>query len=437
MMTVREIALKLLSEIDLGGKYANLAVSSHVMDRLSPKDKRIVTALVYTTVEHKITYDYYIGYLAGRSLADIAPGVKNILRLGLCQLLDMRSVPGFAAVSETVKLAKNQGERAFVNGVLRRAAREKGALPLPDRKKNAARYFSVKYSYPQATVKRFIEALGEEECERLLLAFEAAKYTDLTVNTIKITPEQLRDRLIADGYSAEISKLSPVTVRLTGSCDPRELYGFAEGLFIVQDTASAVAVQALSVREGDLVVDVCSAPGGKSLAAAILSGDKAEIHSFDLHQSKLSLIESSRDRLGLASVTVAEQDATEPRPELIGRADKVICDVPCSGLGVLAKKPDLRYKDIGKVDELAALGREILERSAGYLKVGGTLVYSTCTLERRENTDTVSGFLADHPDFSAVDFCVGELESVGGELTLYPHIHGTDGFYIALIRRNR
>ena len=436
-MTVREIALKLLSEIDEGGKYANLAVSSHVMDGLSPKDKRIVTALVYTAVEHKITYDYYIGYLAGRSLADIAPRVKNILRLGLCQLIDMRSVPDFAAVAETVKLSKNQGERAFVNGVLRRAAREKDTLPLPDRKKNAARYFSVKYSYPQATVKRFIEALGEDECERLLLAFEAANYTDLTVNTIKPTPETLCERLIADGYSAEVSRLSPITVRVAGSCDPRELYGFAEGLFIVQDTASAVAVQALSVREGDLVVDVCSAPGGKSLAAAILSGDKAEIHSFDLHASKLSLIESSRDRLGLASVTVAEQDATEPRAELIGRADKVICDVPCSGLGVLAKKPDLRYKDIDKVDELCALGREILEKSAGYLKVGGILAYSTCTLERRENAGTVSDFLASHPDFSAVDFRVGELDSIDGELTLYPHIHGTDGFYVALIRRNR
>ena len=436
-MTPREIALRLLCDIEEGGKYANLAISSHLTDNLSRKDKAIVTALLYTTVEHKITYDYYIGYLAGRGLDEIAPRIKNILRLGLCQLLHMSAVPDFAAVSETVKLAKNQGERAFVNGVLRRAAREKGTLPLPDRKKNVARHLSVKYSYPIATVKRFIEALGEEECERLLLAFETANYTDLTVNTLKITPTELVFRLCEQGCSARVSELSPITVRIEGSVDPRGLFGFDEGLFFVQDTASAVAVQALSAREGDLVVDVCSAPGGKSFASAILSGDKAEIHSFDLHASKLSLIESGRDRLGLASVTVAEQDATEPRSELIGRADRVICDVPCSGLGVLAKKPDLRYKDVAVVDELCALGREILEKSASYLKVGGVLAFSTCTLEKRENTDTVSSFLASHPDFSAVDFTVGELHSTGGELTLYPHIHGTDGFYIALIRRDR
>ena len=436
-MTHREIALRLLCDIEEGGKYANLAISSHLTDSLSRKDKAIVTALLYTTVEHKITYDYYIGYLAGRGIGEIAPRVRNILRLGLCQLLDMSSVPDFAAVAETVKLAKNQGERAFVNGVLRRAARERDSLPLPAREKNAARYLSIKYSYPQATVKRFIEALGEEECERLLLAFDTANYTDITVNTLKITPAELVNHICEQGYIARVSSLSPITVRIEGSVDPRSVFGFEDGLFFVQDTASAVAAQALSVREGDLVIDVCSAPGGKSFASAILSGDKAEIYSFDLHSSKLSLIESGRDRLGITSVTVGEQDATDPRDDLIGRADKVICDVPCSGLGVLAKKPDLRYKDIARVDELCALGKEILEKSASYLKVGGVLAFSTCTLEKRENTDTVLSFLASHPDFSALDFAVGELHSEGGELTLYPHIHGTDGFYIALIRRDR
>ena len=436
-MTHREIALRLLCDIEEGGKYANLAISSHLTDSLSRKDKAIVTALLYTTVEHKITYDYYIGYLAGRGIGEIAPRVRNILRLGLCQLLDMSSVPDFAAVAETVKLAKNQGERAFVNGVLRRAARERDSLPLPAREKNAARYLSIKYSYPQATVKRFIEALGEEECERLLLAFDTANYTDITVNTLKITPAELVNHICEQGYIARVSSLSPITVRIEGSVDPRSVFGFEDGLFFVQDTASAVAAQALSVREGDLVIDVCSAPGGKSFASAILSGDKAEIYSFDLHSSKLSLIESGRDRLGITSVTVGEQDATDPRDDLIGRADKVICDVPCSGLGVLAKKPDLRYKDIAKVDELCALGKEILEKSASYLKVGGVLAFSTCTLEKRENTDTVLSFLASHPDFSALDFAVGELHSEGGELTLYPHIHATDGFYIALIRRDR
>ncbi len=435
-MTVREIALALLSEIEAQEKYANLALNSHLTDALAPKDKRMLTALLYTTVEHKLTYDYYIGYLSGRNTKDIAPRVKNILRLGLCQILDMKSTPDFAAVNETVKLAKNQGERAFVNGVLRRTVREREVLPLPDRSKNSARYLSVKYSYPQSTVKRFISALGEEDTERLLLAFENNNYTDLTVNTMKITPAELAERLRADGFSARVHEVSPITVRIDGSCDPRELFGFSEGLFFVQDAASAISALALGARAGERIIDVCACPGGKSFASAILSGDAAEILSFDLHASKLSLIESGKDRLGLKSVTVRERDATRPDEALFGTADKVICDVPCSGLGVLAKKPDLRYKDIAKAEELSLLGREILEASARYLKARGVLAFSTCTLEKCENTDTVSSFIHAHPEFSLLDFEVCGLSSNNGELTLYPHIHGTDGFYIALLTKN-
>ena len=435
-MNVRETALTLLSEIEAQEKYANLALNSHLLDNLEKKDKRILTALLYTTVEHKLTYDYYIGYLSGRNTGDIAPRVKNILRLGLCQILNMSSVPDFAAVNETVKLAKNQGERSFVNGVLRRAVREREALPLPDKSKNVARYLSVKYSYPVGTVKRFISALGEEDTERLLLAFENNAYTDLTVNTIKITPKELVEKFMADGYSARVHEYSRVTVRIDGSCDPRELYGFSEGLFFIQDAASAISALALLARGGERIIDVCACPGGKSFASAILSGDGAEIISFDLHESKLSLIESGAARLGLGSIRVGERDATIPDESLFGTADKVICDVPCSGLGVLAKKPDLRYKDIARAEELSALGREILEASSRYLKVGGVLAFSTCTLEKCENTDTVSSFLREHPEFSPLDFKVGGLSSKNGELTLYPHIHGTDGFYIALLGKN-
>jgi len=434
-MTVREIALALLLEIEASEKYANLALNSHLTDSLDAKDRKILTVLLYTAVEHRITYDYYIGYISGRSVDDIAPRVKNILRLGLCQMLDMASVPDFAAVSESVKLGKNRGERAFINGVLRRAAREKDNLPLPDRNKNAARYLSVKYSYPQKTVKRFISALGEEETEKLLLAFDENKYTDLTVNTTKITPKELGDRLAADGYSAQVLDISPITVRIDGSVDPRELCGFDEGLFFVQDAACAVSALALSAGRGERIIDVCACPGGKSFAAAILAEDNCEIFSFDIHQSKLPLIESGRDRLRLDSIRVAPRDAMQPDESLFDSADKVICDVPCSGLGVLAKKPDLRYRDAERGEELRALQLAILEASARYLKLGGVLAYSTCTLDFGENGGIVSSFLENHPEFSRLDFKVGSLVSKGGELTLYPHVHRTDGFYIALLKR--
>lgn len=435
-MTVREIALKLLSESETQEKYVNLALNSHATNQLSPKERRILTSLLYTAVEHKITYDYYIGYLADRSTADIAPRVRNILRLGLCQILDLDSVPDFAAVNETVKLAKNQGERAFINGVLRRAVREKGSLPLPDRAKNTARYLSIRYSYPLATVKRFVALFGEEETERLLVAFGENRYTDLTVNTARITPSELADRLAEDGYRAAVHPISPITVRVDGSCDPRELYGFSEGLFFVQDAACAISVMALAPQEGDRIVDVCACPGGKSFAAAILTSDTAEITSLDIHETKLPLIESGAERLGLHGVRAAVRDARTPDESLVGKMDKVICDIPCSGLGVLAKKPDLRYKDATASEELSLLGLEILEASARYLKVGGVIAFSTCTLDKRENNDTVAAFLQKHPDFSPLAFKVGELDAKDGEITLYPHIHRTDGFYIALLKKN-
>jgi 16S rRNA (cytosine967-C5)-methyltransferase len=189
------------------------------------------------------------------------------------------------------------------------------------------------------------------------------------------------------------------------------------------------------VGEDDLVVDCCSAPGGKSFASAILSGDKAEIHSFDLHESKLSLIESGRDRLGLSSIVVDARDALTPDDQLLFRADKVICDAPCSGLGVLGKKPDLRYKDSSVMTELPPLQYNILTASSKYLKVGGELVYSTCTLNPDENELIVEKFLSENSGFEAVPFTVGNLESKNGMLTLLPHIHGTDGFFIAKIRR--
>jgi 16S rRNA (cytosine967-C5)-methyltransferase len=211
--------------------------------------------------------------------------------------------------------------------------------------------------------------------------------------------------------------------------------GFAEGYFFVQDRASAICAEALSPKVGQLVVDVCAAPGGKSFAAAICGEDKLDIRSFDLHSSKLSLIESGRDRLGLGSITVAQRDATSPDESLLGMADRVICDAPCSGLGVLGKKADLRYKDLSVLEELPPLQLEILTKSAGYLKVGGVLVYSTCTLNPSENEGVVKGFLQNNPNYELLPFAVGELKAEEGTLTLRPDLHGTDGFFMAKIIR--
>ena len=435
-MNVRETALKLLCEYEADGKFVNLSLSSHLTDKLTHDERSFLTVLLYTTVENKLKYDYFISAISGRSIDEIKPHTREILRLGLCQIVDVRSVPDYAAVNETVKLSSSPSERSFINGVLRAAVRKKEAneLPLPNKNKKRLRHLSVKYSIPLGIVKLFSAELGDSGLEELLASFNAEKHTDLTVNTNKISPEAFARLLGTAGYKAEPSPLSHISLRIASSVDPRSLPGFSEGLFFVQDTASAVCAQVLGARCGDLVVDACAAPGGKSFAVAILTGDKADIHSFDLHESKLSLIKSGAERLTLTSVKAGALDALHPQEELIGRADRVICDAPCSGLGVMGKKPDLRYSAEERTKELPELQYSILKASARYLKRGGRMVYSTCTLSNAENRGVVDRFLSENPDFSLIPFTVGDILTTG-DLTLLPSVHGTDGFYIALLEK--
>jgi 16S rRNA (cytosine967-C5)-methyltransferase len=259
--------------------------------------------------------------------------------------------------------------------------------------------------------------------------------TDLTVNTVKISREAFRDKLVSLGYKVACSDFSPISVRIEGSVDVTRLPGYDEGEFFVQDLASSTAASVLGARSGELLIDVSACPGGKTFASAILMQDGGEIFSFDVHESKLPLIEDGAARLGLNSVKVSVCDATSPREELFGKADRVICDTVCSGLGVIAKKPDMRYKSEDGTDALPELQYSILNSSAKYLKVGGRLLYSTCTVTNEENSCVVDRFLAENKNFRAVDFNVGEYRSENGCFTFIPHIHSTDGFFVCLIER--
>ncbi len=436
-MTVREICLMLLLDYEASGKYVNLSMSSHLTDNLSSDDRRLLTSLLYTTVEHKITYDYYITAISKRSIPDISERTLGILRLGMCQLIDMASIPDHAAVDTAVKLAKHSGERSFVNGVLRQAARLKasGDLPLPNREKSAARYLSVKYSFPLWISKHFISLYGEEAAERLYQYYNTARYTDLTVNINKISREAFVERLMEEGYTPDLHKSSRLSLRLDGSVNPRMLYGFDEGMFFVQDLASAISAEALGTVDGDKVLDLCAAPGGKSFAAAILAGEGGHVTSTELHVTKIPLIEEGAQRLGLSNVTVSAYDATTSRDEYKERFDRVICDVPCSGLGVLAKKPDIRYKDNQSLQELNKIQHDILWNASEFVKKGGYLLYSTCTLNPDENERIVEEFLSRHDNFASCDFEVGDKMSREGMLTLIPHIDLCDGFFMAKMRK--
>ena len=437
-MTVRELTLSLLCDCEANGKYVNLSLSSRRTDKLSGEERSFLTLLLYTVAERKITYDYYISAISGRSLDKIDPTTLNILRIGMCQIVDIASVPDHAAVNETVSLARNPGERGFVNGVLRQAVRLKAEnkLPLPPREKKVSRYLSVAYSFPQWLVKHFISLYGEEDTEKLLSHFNNARYTDLTVNLTKADKQSYISALREAGYSPEEALDTKLSVRLSGSVNPRNLPGFDDGLFFVQDGACAVSVEALGPEAGERIIDVCACPGGKSFAAAILS-DNGEVCSFDIHESKLSLVRDGATRLGLSHVSVDECDAQKPREELFNSFDKVICDVPCSGLGVLGKKPDIRHRDNQSLQNLPELQYNILSASVNYLKDGGELIYSTCTLNPDENERIVERFLSENTGFETVDFSVGNLSSKDGMLTLLPHVHGTDGFFIAKIRKGK
>ncbi len=429
-MNLRALTLDLLLGWEADEKYINLTLS-RVTEQLEEGDRRYVTALLYGTVERLLTLDYYIGKLTrGRTLT---PHARGILRLGLYELLYL-STPRHATVNEAVKLATHPGEASFINGVLRSAIREEANLVPPPREKNLVRHLSVKYSVPQPTVKRLYQSLGDG-VEDYLAAINAPRGITLCVNTTKVSRQAYLELLSERGISAVATSLTEGGVILEESHPPKALPGFDAGWFYVQDEASQAAVTALAPKGGSVVYDLCAAPGGKTFGAAIAMGNTGKVLSFDLHASKLSLIREGAARLGLDCVTVGEQDATKPDPALYGGADYVICDVPCSGLGVLSKKADLRYKDLDGVSDLPALQRQILEQAALCLAPGGTLVYSTCTVVEEENQGVTDGFLNAHPDFCYLPFDLGERKVEAGHVTLYPHTDATDGFYIAKIGR--
>ena len=435
-MHAREIAVKLLRSYEENDAYVNLSLNSPLVSSLSEADRAFLTALLYTTVERKITIDYYISTLTKRPVVDISPKALSLLRIGLAQLLYMEGVAPYAAVSETVSLARGKGERGFVNGVLRTALREKEHLPLPPREKNPARHLSVRYSVPLALAKYLISLLGESEAEALLAAFLKNPPLTLAVNTCRIAREDFLAALSDAGIPAEKTERSPYGVRILSPIAVTRLPGYREGWFFVQDEASQLSALTLAPTPGARVVDTCAAPGGKSLLSAILMENRGEVLSLDLHESKLPLIRESAERLGLSILRAEPQDATEARAAEREAFSFVLCDVPCSGLGVLWKKPDLRYRVMEGREALPVLQKKILCESASYLAKGGTLVYSTCTLRPEENAEVVSAFLAEHPDFSLVPFAFGDLSAESGMLTTYPHIHGMDGFFVAKMRRD-
>lgn len=425
-MNIRQKAASLLSLWEKEDGFANLMLTDDILQE-AKDEAGTLTALFYGAVERKLSLDYAIGALSGRALSDISSHTKQLLRLGLYQIYFMR-IPPYAVVNETVALGENKAEKGFLNAILRRALRQ-GEMPLPPKDKKI-RFLSVKESFPQETVKRFASLFGYEKTEELLAFFNRVLPT--TVRVTKGSREEYISLLAKEGIEAEKTAFAPMGVRVLTPSAVSSLPLFAEGGFFVQDEASQIATVALDAKKGQRVIDVCACPGGKTAGALADMKGEGEAFAFDLHESKLSLVSANLKRLGF-SASVAALDAKEGNPSLFETADRVICDVPCSGLGVLGKKPDLRYREISA--ELPSLQYDILCASCRYVKRGGVLVYSTCTLLPEENQENVARFLEEHKDFEAEDFAVGSLKSEKGQLTLLPFLHETDGFFVAKLHR--
>lgn len=436
MADVREVAFESLLRCEKNKSYTNIAIDSAIEKyNLTGVDRSFYTALVYGTVERKITLDYIIGLYSGKPIDKLDVEVLVILRMGTYQILYMRSVPDHAACNECVELCKKKGKRSasgFVNAILRETIRKKDGIIFPDKDKDRVNYLSVVYSYPKWLCEMWLNDYGFDTCCSLLDALNNAPNMTLRINTLKTNINNILDYLKEKDIKAEKGGYSENAVRLMQSCSVSDLEILSDGRVFVQDEASQICAEVVGGLPDETVIDTCSCPGGKSFSVALNMNNKGRVYSFDLHGNKLSLVRKGAERLGIEIIETKEQDGSSYLEKLKECADRVLVDAPCSGLGVIAKKPDLRYKEKSAIERLPDIQYRILSASANYVKKGGVLVYSTCTVNRRENEDVAEHFLAEHNDFEPFDFELKTGErSNGGMLTLYPHVHNTDGFFIS------
>ena len=435
-MGARETALNALIACRKSGAWSNGVLKEYIQrDRLDSRDAALATRLCYGVLQNRQKLDFYLQQLLTGKLKDLHPVVRDILHLGLYQIYELDKIPDSAAVNESVTLAKkynkNPKAASLVNGVLRNAVRRQGQLRQPQS-------YADKYSHPDALISLLKANLPKGKLEPMLIANNASPETVVQVNTLRISTAKLVERLQQEHVTAKPHGWMADSLVLSGTGSMEQLPSFKEGLFYVQDPAAKLSVLCAKLpRENIRVLDCCSAPGGKSFAAAIAMEGWGQITSCDVHAHKTGLIENGAARLGLNNITVRQQDATQQVPEWVENMDVVIADVPCSGLGIIRKKPDIRYKNLEELKALPALQLAILENQSTYVKKGGVLLYSTCTVLKAENEDIVSAFLEKHPDFHTEPLELPEVfpKNETGMLTLIPGDYDTDGFFICRLRR--
>ncbi len=437
-MAARETALQVLLTCRKDGGWSNAALKDQIArDRLDRRDAALATRLCYGVLQNRGRLDFYLQQLLTGKLKDLHPLIRDILHLGLYQLCEMDKVPDSAVVNTSVELAKQFCKKqrfapGLVNGVLRSAVRTKGTWKEPARLED-------RYSHPKALVQLLESYVGKARLEPMLRANNAAPKTVAQVNTLRITVAALLERLREEGVEAEPHLWMKDALVLSNTGSLEQLPSFREGLYYVQDAAARLSVLCAGLSEKQQVLDCCAAPGGKSFAAAIAMGGTGYITSCDVHAHKIGIIQAGAQRLGLENITPLLQDATAFVAEWEGKMDTVICDVPCSGLGIIRKKPDIRYKNLKELEALPLLQLQILENQARYVKPSGLLLYSTCTLVRAENEGVLERFLENHPEYhlEPLPLPAPFPKNESGMLALVPGEYDTDGFFIARLRRER
>ena len=433
MKNARQTAFDILTKIRRDSSYSNLTVDNALADSsLNATDSSFVSALVYGVLERSHTLDYQLSINLKQPLKKLKPQVYTALQLGAYQILFMDKVPVSAAVNESVKLVKSNGcsfAGGLVNAVLRNIS--KNGLCLPDESDKAS-YYSVAYSFPIELVKFWIKSYGEDNAKGIMSCCSGRPPLTVRVNTLKTDIDSLIDEFRSAGIEIEKGVIeNSLNIGKCGSIE--KLDSFINGKFHVQDAASQICVAALDPKPAQTVVDLCAAPGGKSFTMAQKMKNTGEIIACDIHNHRLDLIRDGASRLGITNITCICNDATAYSPD-VPLADRVLCDVPCSGLGIIRRKPEIRNKPLDDLKALPPIQLKILENASGYVKLGGRLVYSTCALNPKENENVCKKFLESHPEFKVVtpSFLPDDTFVRDGFVTLMPHINGTDGFFIAV-----
>jgi len=432
-MPARAAALSVLIACRRAGAWPDGALKETLRRaHLDARDAALAARLCYGVLQNRMLLDFYLSAFLSRPLKSLQPVVLDILRLGAYQITMLDRVPPAAAIDRAVEQAKRSANRraaGLVNAVLRALAREKERLPAPPD-------LATRYSHPAPLVALLRENIGEEWLEPFLQSDNGAPGTVVQHNPLQCGEETLLARWTEAGVRWTRHAWMPSCFLAAGN--PETLPGYEEGFFYVQDAAARLAVRAAGLRPGMRVLDCCAAPGGKSFAAAIELENRGEIVSCDIHPHKLSLIEAGAKRLGAGIITTAVQDAAVCREDWRERFDAVLVDAPCSGLGVIRKKPDIRYKDLAAMEGLPELQLKILQTAGRYVKPGGILLYSTCTVLKRENEAVAAAFLSRAGNFTPAPLALpdGLREGARAMLTLLPCADECDGFFLAKLRKN-